>query len=29
MPNDYPYKTWSRLKRVEMIAPSFEGEDIV
>lgn len=29
MPNDYPYKTWSRLKRVEMVVPLFKGEDIV
>lgn len=29
MPNDYPYKTGSRAKRLETVAPSKEGEDIV
>lgn len=29
MPNDYPYKTGSRAKRPETVAPSKEGEDIV
>jgi len=29
MPNDYLYKTESRVKRLEMAAPSYEGEDIV
>lgn len=29
MPNDYPYKMGSRVKRLEMVAPSEEGEDIV
>ena len=29
MANDYSHKTWSTLKRVEMVAPSNEGEDIV
>ena len=29
MPNDYPYKTGSRAKRLEMIAPLKKGEDIV
>ena len=29
MPNDYPHKTWSRIKRFEMVASSKEDEDIV
>ena len=30
MPNDYPHKTWSRAKRLEMVASSKkEDEDIV
>lgn len=29
MSNDYPYKTGSTLKRVEMVAPMKMGEDIV
>ena len=29
MPNDYLHTTWSRAKRLKMVGPSYEGEDIV